>query len=309
MNDNTTNIPASNREVSSADNIPSGIALPQAIAKAENFPALVAEYIDDEYGAMRTTLAELQARLAALPAVINTDAEMGEYAKLVKDARDFNHRVEATRVAEKDNYFRGAQAIDGKFVPIRDAAARPNKTARPGVADEGSSRIDDYNQRKLAAERAKREAEARRLREEEDQKRRAQEEAQRAADEAARKAERARKDQAAKAEVALQANTQAAVATAEVSVAAQKAEQAHIDTLAKPADMVRHRVDEGPVVTMKREPYAVLEDDTKLDKEKLWAFIKRDAKEQALRAWAKNTGHTEQMAGARIGFKEVSVVR
>ena len=307
MNDNTT-VPASNRNVPLSDNV-APAALPRSIAQTENFPALVSEYMEDEYGAMRTTLAELKDRLASLPSVIEDDDVMGEYAKLVKDARDFSARVEATRVAEKDPYYRSAQGVDGFAVPIRDQAARPNRTSKPGVADEASSRIDDYNQRKLAAERARREAEARRLREEEDARRRAAEEAQRAADEAAAKAARARKDQDAKAEAALQANTQAAVAVADVSVAAQKAEQAHIDTLAKPADMVRHRVNEGPTVTMKRESYAALEDQTKLDKEKLWPFISLAEKEKALRAWAKNTGYTEQMAGARIGSREVSVVR
>lgn len=307
MNDNTS-IPASNRDVTTMDNV-APAALPRSIAQTENFPARVSEYMEDEYGPMRTTLAELEQRLESFPEVIEDDAVMGEYAKLVKDARGFNARVEATRVAEKDPYFRAAQAVDAFAVPIRDKAARPNRTGKPGIADIASSRIDDYNQRKLAAERARREAEARRLREEEEARRRAAEEAQRKADEEAAKAARARKDKEAKAEAALQANTQAAIATADVSVAAQKAEAAHIDTLAKPADMVRHRVDEGPTVTMATENFAVVEDATKLDKDKLWPFISLAEKEKALRAWAKNTGYTEQMPGARVGKRPKSVVR
>ena len=36
----------------------------------------------------------------------------------------------------------------------------------------------------------------------------------------------------------------------------------------------------------------MVENQALLDKEKLWAFIPLAAKEQAFRAWAKNTGYT-----------------
>ena len=60
---------------------------------------------------------------------------------------------------------------------------------------------------------------------------------------------------------------------------------------------------------MATEPYALVEDFELLDKAALWPFIKQDVIEQALRAWARTTGHNQQMAGAKIGRRPKTVVR
>ena len=87
------------------------------------------------------------------------------------------------------------------------------------------------------------------------------------------------------------------------------AQQAHIDTLAKPADIVRTRVEEGPTVTMQREAFAIVVDAALLDVAKLWPFVALAEKEKALRAWAKNTGYGTQMPGAEVGYRPKTVVR
>ena len=65
----------------------------------------------------------------------------------------------------------------------------------------------------------------------------------------------------------------ASTASIEADIAADKAQQAHIDTLAKPADIVRTRVEEGPTVTMQREAFAIVVDAALLDVAKLWPFV------------------------------------
>jgi hypothetical protein len=124
-------------------------------------------------------------------------------------------------------------------------------------------------------------------------------------------AERARKPetQEAKAALATQSERQAAQAKTDADLATQAAEKAHIDTLAKPADLVRTRVEEGPTVTMGTEPYAVVEDFDLLDKTALWPFIKQEAIEAALRSWARVSNYSVQMPGAKVGRKAKTVVR
>ncbi len=73
---------------------------------------------------------------------------------------------------------------------------------------------------------------------------------------------------------------------------------------------MRHRdTESGTLSTMADEPYAEILDAALLDKNTLWPFISEDAKGKALRAWAKTTGHRQQMAGASIGKRQKSVVR
>ena len=95
----------------------------------------------------------------------------------------------------------------------------------------------------------------------------------------------------------------------ETELAIGKAEQAHIDTLAKPADIMRTRGTDGTLSTMATEPFAEVTDRDQLDKAKLWPFFTDEAIEKALRAWAKTTGHKVSMDGASIGKRPKSVVR
>ena len=285
--------------------------LARSIAAEENFAASVTAFLDDEYRELLRTVPELLDEARALPPSVDDDGVMGEYAKLIKRLRDTSARAEAFRVKEGEPYLRGKQAVDSFFFSLQDKCARRDRKAKPGAADVLAQRLDDYNQRKLAAEQARRRKEA------EEQERLAREARARAdreareAEEARLAAERARKPEtvAAKGEIADRAEVAATDSKIESDLALAKAEEAHIATLAKPADIVRHRVDEGPLVTMGTEPYAVVEDEALLDRDRLWPFIALDAKEKALRAWAKTTSYNHPMAGAKIGRRPKSVVR
>ena len=105
------------------------------------------------------------------------------------------------------------------------------------------------------------------------------------------------------------AEQQAFAAGLAASAAADQAEAAYVETLAKPAELMRNRGADGTLTTMARENYAEIVDEAQLDKIALWPFISLDAKEKALRQWAKTTGHSKQMSGAAIGSRSKSVVR
>jgi type II secretory ATPase GspE/PulE/Tfp pilus assembly ATPase PilB-like protein len=279
--------------------------------KAPNYAQQITKALERDYAESVDALAKLLDEARAAPAQVDDDEQMGVLARLVKRFRDTTSRLEAFRVAEKEPHFRAGQAVDGFFNSLIEKCARRDRKAKPGAADILQGRIDDYQQRKLAAEQERRRLEAEKAAREAREKAAAEEKARREAEEARLAAERARKPET-KAEKASAAEQAQAAATAAISASAAaeaKAEDAYVETLARPADIVRTRVDEGPLVTMQQVGYAEIEDDTKLDMAKLWPFISIDAKEKALRAWAKSTGYRQQMAGAAIGHRNKSAVR
>ena len=225
--------------------------------------------------------------------------------------RDADKRVEGLREIEKTPYLRRGQGVDQFFGRLAERLFRRNKKDRPGAADTLQDRLTAYDTKKLREEQERRRKEA------EEAARIAREETARAAqaareaEEARLAAERARKPEttAAKAAVADLAEQQAFAAGLAASAAADQAEAAYVETLAKPAELMRNRGADGTLTTMARENYAEIVDEAQLDKIALWPFISLDAKEKALRQWAKTTGHSKQMSGAAIGSRSKSVVR
>lgn len=285
--------------------------LARSIAAEENFAGTVTAFLEDEYRELLKTVPELLEEARALPSQIDDDEQMGIFARLIKRFRDSTARIEAFRVKEGEPYLRGKQAVDSFFFSLAEKCQRRDRKAKPGAADVLQARLDDYNQRKLRAEQERRRQEEERTRREAQERQRQEDEARRKAEEDRLAAERARKPEIieAKEAVAAQSEQAASTATIDAALAFEKAEEARIATLAKPADLIRTRVEEGPTVTMAREAYAIITDASQLDKETLWPFISEDAKEKALRSWAKTTGHSKQMPGAEIGHRQKSVVR
>lgn len=286
--------------------------LARSIAATEgDFAAVVTAFLEDEFGSRPKIVAALLDEARALPAVIEDDETKGKVASLIKRIRDEAKALDAIHGKEKTPYLRGGQAVDQFFFGLIDKLARRDKKNKNGAADVLGNRLTDYDTRILLAEQ-----ERRRKAEEEERRRAeaAQAEADRLAaeaEEARIAAERAKKPEtvAAKEAVAEVREEASGAARVEATIATGRAEEAHIATLARPADIMRTRGEDGTLSTMATEPYAEVEDDAKLDIAKLWPFIALDAKEKALRAWAKTTGHNVQMAGARIGRRPKSVVR
>lgn len=285
--------------------------LPKIISEQENFAQAVTDFLNDEFKESLELADALVNEARALPTEIDGDETKGRYVSLIKRVRDHAKKLAAYHEKEKTPYFRGGQAVDQAFFGPIDQLSRRVRTNRPGVADVLNDRLTEYDTRILREKQAQLQREAI---EQARIARAAQEKADREAleaEQARMAAERARKPEIIeeKKAVADQKETTAGMATVEAQLATEQAQQAHIDTFAKPADLMRQRGADGTLSTMATESYAIIENSALLDKEMLWPFVPEAAKEQALRAWARNTGYTVPMVGASVGKKPKSAVR
>jgi hypothetical protein len=267
---------------------------------------LQAEYAET-YRAVESLLGEFD----ETPDTIEDDTQKGIVASLIKRMRDTTKRIDGLRELEKMPYFRRGQGVDQFFNGLFDRLTRREKRNRPGAADILQQRLTDYDTKLLKAEQERRRKEAAEAERKAREAREAEAKAAREAEERRLAAERARlpETRETKQEAAAQAEEVASTARIEAAVANDQAEAAYIDTLARPADIMRNRGADGTLTTMAREFYAEIEDANLLDKTALWPFISLDAKEKALRQWAKTSGHRQQMPGAKIGDRPKSVVR
>ena len=272
-----------------------------------------------DYAELQNSVAGVLERLRALPKTVDDDATLEAYSSVIRDGRDLRKRLDAYHDAEKQPYLRSGQGVDQFFFGLEEKLARRKKNDPAGGLDVADARVDDYMQRKLAAEKAERariaaeeQRKADAIRKAEDDARRAAEDARRAAEESAARAARARSAEniaahVAEAErqrdVAAQAEREAEAARAAEILAAQKAEDAQIETKASAADMTRTRLDTGAIATMAQVPFVQIDDVTLLDKETLWPFLKEEHILMALKAWAKTRSHKTPMAGATIELR------
>lgn len=251
-------------------------------------------------------------RARLLPKTIENETALGETGKVIIEIRDLIKSLDAAHDAEKSPFLQAGGVVDQTFFGPIDKLGRRSPRNQAGARDILQARVDDWTARKVAAERAERERIAREAAEELRKRQEAEAEAARLAEEARLAAERARTPHTAEAkqEVAQAAAAEAEAARVDTMMAADKVEQTFTGTKAKSADIARTRLDDfGVLSTAKQEAYATVVDESKLDMAKLWPFIKLEVKEQALRAWAKQTGHKVQMEGASIGFRDKGVVR
>lgn len=264
-----------------------------------------------DYAQLALNVEELETKAAEIPLPIVGDDTKAVVVETIKQIRDAKTRVEALHGLEKQPHLRRGQGVDQFFFGLWGRLTKRAKNDRDGIADVLGRELTDYDVRVLAAETERRRkaaedaariaaaAEAERIQRE------------REAEEARLAVERARKPDttAAKVEIASQKDDAAAAARIEETVAANRAEDAYVETLARPADIMRTRTAGGTLSTMQEEAYAEIEKQELLDRNKLWPYIALAEKQKALNAWAKSTGHNEQMAGAKIGRRPKSRVR
>lgn len=279
--------------------------------EAGDFAQVVTAFLEDEYRQYPIQLEALLDGARNLPESISTPEDKEATATVVKQCRDLRAKFEAFHGKEKQAYLRGGQAADQFFFGMIDKLARRAKGNRAGAADVLLARITDYDNRKLAEEK-----ERRRLEAEETARiaRAAQEKAdreRREAEEARQREERARSEatRAQRATEAREAEQAASTSHVEAAVTTAKAQEAHIETLATPAALMRNRGLDGTLTTMAQEKYAEVVDRRLLDKDELWGFIGIAEIEKALKAWARNNDYNVPMAGASIGRRNKSVVR
>ena len=280
-------------------------------ADAPDYSREESDRLRRDYAELDRNVAELIAEADAMPDEIPDDETKGQVASLIKRIRDASKRADGFRDLEGTPHFRRKQGVDQFFFGIIDRLTKRDRKNRDGVADTLQTRLTAYDNRKLMEEQARRRAAAEAAAREEARLRAEAAEKARIAEEARLAAERARKPEttAAKQEVANTAELLATEAAIDATIATSPAEDLHRKTLAKPDHIMNHRGSDGTLSTMAREGYAEVEDAAKLDMAALWPFISLDAKEKALRAWAKSSGHRQMMTGAAIGFRNKSVVR
>lgn len=276
-----------------------------------DYAAEVGSRLSKDYAELRNSVAGVLERLRALPKEIADEAALEDYSSVIRDGRDLKKRLDAYHDAEKQPYLRSGQGVDQFFFGLEEKLARRKPRDPAGGLDVADARVDDYMQKKLAAERAERERVAKAERDKADAIRREQEAAAAAAREAEQKAARARNADniaAHEAEAARQRQIADEAREAEI-LAAQKADDALIDTKASAADMTRTRLDTGAVATMAQVPFVQIDDITLLDKNLLWPFLKEEHILMALKAWAKTKSHKTPMAGATIELRNKGQVR
>lgn len=283
--------------------------------QAPDYAQLETERLAKDYVGLTDSLADLKAEAEAFPRGVNDDAEALARGAVIKKLRDLDSRAEGVRVLEKEPHLRRGNAVDAFFGVIRDQIGRRVRTAKPGLIDMLQCDINEYQERKIAAERARQEAERReaeRLAREAAAK--AAREAQ-AAEEARQKAERARLEEtrARAGALADAREREAADRAREAAALAERAEEARLASLQPVAEIARVRGSDqsgaGVTLTMAREPFAQLVDRNKVNMEMLRPYFTDAEIEKALRGWAKATGHRVAMEGAEIGHRNKGVTR
>lgn len=263
-----------------------------------------------DYAELANTVESLTAEAEAVPDAI-ADADAKEViVDLIKRIRDAKVRIDGLHDLEKQPHLRRGQGVDQFFFGLWDRLLKREKRNRDGIGDVLNAKLTAYDVRVLAEEQARRKRiadEAARV----ERERLAQAaEAARIAEEKRLAAERARAPAKveAKQQAAQAAEKASDAAEVEAKVASAAAEGAYVETLARPADIMRSRTAGGTLATMQQETFAEIEDPTKLDPAKLWAFVKFEAKQSALNQWAKSTDYRQQMDGAKIGRRPKSRV-
>jgi hypothetical protein len=246
----------------------------------DNRPALITnDMLAIDHRDLEARVAELEAKADTQPTEVNDDETQGRLQDVIKAIDGAQKTVETTRVSVKEDFLKAERVVDGFFKQGLGARLGAIRVKLEKVAT-------SYLQRKQAAERRRREEEARRLREEEEEQRRIAREAE---ERAARLRERSRPAQAA----AIEQDARDAAAEAAELEAQRIAAEQHAQ--AKPAELARTRSSEGGSLgTLKSTWDFNIEAMDEIPAGPLWAYIKREAKEQAIRAYIKANAPTDE---------------
>lgn len=307
----TTELDDLNPRAAIGGNDPPAWALIRLLAEDQDVAQTVTDFLQSEHAQWPLEVAKLLEEARTLPHPITSKEERDLYPGVIKRIRDLKAKLEGLHVANKEPFLRGGQAQDQFWFGLIDKLSRRSKTNRAGAGDVLLARLTDHDAAVLAAENARRAAEAAEAKRVAEAARKKAEEERLAAEEAERAAARARKPETveAKTEVAAAATAAAIAAQEEAKRASSQATEAYLQTLAKPAAIMRNRGDDGTLTTMAQETYAEIVDRTKLDLAKLAPYLSLEALQKALNAWAKSTDYRQPMEGAEIGRRPKTVVR
>lgn len=302
--------PDNPRAVTGGNNPPPIWAFFRDLSKETNVSQTVTDWLNDEYKQWGPTVAGLLDEARAVQRPFPDKETRDKVPSIMKRIRDTSAKLDAFHKKEKEPFFRGGQAVDQKFFGLIDKLMRRDKKNNAGAYDILQAELTDFDNRVLAAEQAARElaaVETARVAKAAADKLAAE---QAAADEARLAADRARAPAQveAKTQVAQVAEQNASDAKVELTVANARAEEAHIMTLSKPADIMRTRLDDGTQSTMGQDKYAEVVDRTLLDFAKLAPYFAIADVQKALNGYAKATDYNAPMEGAKIGRRNKSKV-
>ncbi len=284
-----------------------------------DFAPLTMAFLEDEHKKQREITVALLAEATALMRDPTTgkmkeiaDAEMkSKVVSLISRLRAHYKTLDALHAKLKQPYKRGGEAVDQFFFGDMDKLGKRAKANNPGAADILNQILTDYDNKLLAEEQERRrlqaEEDARIARAAQAEQDRLQREAEEAAEAAARARVPERKEE--KREVAQEAAQVASAAAVQATVLTARAEESHVATFAKPADIVRTRHDDGSMSTMAQETYAEITDRSKLPMALLWQHIPLDGLQKALNTFAKLNNYNVQIEGAAIGRRNKSRVK
>lgn len=214
------------------------------------------------------TVNTLRPKGGAAP-VINSDEDVASVAPLATKARDIFSKLEATRGEEKKPHWDAGKAVDAFFKPHKERATR--------IFDTLESLASDFQNRKIAAERAAARAEAEKN-EKEAQRLREEAEASKRTETAERK-------------------------LAQAEGAELKADEAIEDANASNAALGAVRGGDGSVIVSARTVWAAtVVDYEAIPLDKLRPYLDRAAIEKALNAYVKIHKGAAQLEG--VNFTE-----
>ncbi len=239
------------------------------VEASDNRPPLITTN-DLASGYNVSTLLALENKASSCPIEINDVATYGVWQDTIADIATEIKHIEAHRKDVKAPYLQACGTV-GAFYKDLEARAIAATSTITTVCTAYMRRIRDE-------ERKRREEEAKRLREEEDRKRK----------EADIKAEEARKlAEANKPKKAETKQAQAEDAEREARSLAQTAFAAEQSANVKSADLSRTRSSTGTLGSLKDEWKFEVLDIEDVKGAPIWPFIKREHKEQAIRAYMK----------------------
>lgn len=282
---------------------------------APDYAKLEVERLRQDYNELcAVTVPTLLEEYRAIPDELDAETKPA-VVDLIKRIRDAARRILAFHEVEKQPHFRRGQGVDQFFFGLCDQLGKREKKAKDGAADVLQKRLTAYDVRVLEAENERRRLaaaeEARKAAEAREQRERAEREAAERQAEADRARNAARK--AEKQDAAVAAAAEASAARVEEAVAASRAEETRIETMAKPANIMRERTASGTLATMGEEKFAEVLDRNTIDLERLRPYLPADAVATALRRYAESVGYSSdasvQIAGAKFGKRPKSLVR
>jgi len=271
--------------------------------QAPDYAQRVTAEMAANYDTLAASVTAMLAHAKTLPGTVESPEDSEQLSKAVKDMGDADDRAEAFRVREKEPYLRGGNAVDQFFKGLQDRLRKGRAIL--------TARVHVYNEKRRIAEENRRLAELQKAREEADaaaRKHAAEIAAQHEAEQAAARARKAENIEAHEQNAEAHA-VNAEGARVEAMIAQTIADDARIASLQKPAEMVRERFDSGVLNTMAQKPHIEITDKMKLDKEKLWPFLKDADVLKALNGWAKTVAYKQKMDGAVIEIRAETVIR